>query len=102
MFITNNKVILGRATMSQHNEWIIATVYANKDHLVCKELWHCIANHHNKDEALIMGGDFNCIRVPNDKKGGKTFKMWMTIQELVDFMIHKDLHKLDFVGPKYA
>lgn len=98
---SKDQVVIGQLAFD-HSSWLIAAVYANKDYVIRREVWQTIAAHCSMDSALIVGGDFNCIRSQLDKRGGKPFRWTDAVEELEDFMLSCDLHELEFSGPRFT
>ncbi|XP_020684462.1 uncharacterized protein LOC110101038 [Dendrobium catenatum] len=94
--------LTGRETLPNLQTWKVALVYANKDHLIRRQLWEAITSSLPGDGPLIVGGDFNCCLSQEEKKGGKRFRFSVGAQEMLDFMNNADLHDLRFYGPKFT
>ncbi|XP_020693381.1 uncharacterized protein LOC110107449 [Dendrobium catenatum] len=94
--------LMGRATLPNLQTWKVALVYANKDHLIRRQLWEAITSSLPGDGPLIIGGDFNCCLSQEEKKGGKRFRFSVGAQEMLDFMNNADLDDLGFSGPKFT
>lgn len=100
--MNSDQLVLGRLSVVQHKNWLVAIIYANKDHFLRHEIWQTVSNAHLHHGALLLGGGLNYIHSQNDKHGGKPFLWSEAIFELEEFMQLNDLHELEFVGPMYT
>ncbi|XP_020595616.1 uncharacterized protein LOC110035685 [Phalaenopsis equestris] len=67
-----------------------------------QELWHELMNlGKNIDSFWILGGDFNCITSPTEKRGGKT-SLLSPIAKFNNFISDASLFDLGFKGPKFT
>ncbi|KAI0510952.1 hypothetical protein KFK09_011565 [Dendrobium nobile] len=98
----SNQCIMGTMNKSNTVGWEIALVYANNDRYVRRQLWEDISRHHTADVPLVVGGDFNCILAPGEKKGGRPFFYSQAVSEMGDFMAANDLIDPGFTGPAYT
>ncbi|XP_020688348.1 uncharacterized protein LOC110103831 [Dendrobium catenatum] len=94
----SNQCIMGTMNRSNTVGWEIAMVYANNDRYVRRQLWEDISRHHTADVPLVVGGDFNCILAPGEKKGGRPFFYSQAASEMGDFMAANDLIDPGFTG----
>ncbi|XP_020705070.1 uncharacterized protein LOC110115986 [Dendrobium catenatum] len=98
----DDQCIIGDLNIFDKGEWMIATVYGNKDVMKRRELWSNLDEMSNRKLPFIVGGDFNCILSQDDKRGGRKFAFSQGPKEMADFLNMNDLHDVGFVGQKYT
>ncbi|KAI0529211.1 hypothetical protein KFK09_001758 [Dendrobium nobile] len=98
----SNQSIIGTLTRSTTIAWDIAVVYANNDMYGRRQLWEDISNHLSAALPHVVGGDFNCILEPGEKKGGKPFTYSQSASEMGDFMAANDFVDPGFSGPAFT
>ncbi|PKU61662.1 hypothetical protein MA16_Dca028344 [Dendrobium catenatum] len=81
----SNQCIISTLTRSTTIAWDIVVVYANNDMYGRRQLWEDISNHLSAALPHVVGGDFNCILEPDEKKGGKPFTYSQSASEMGGF-----------------
>ncbi|XP_020704822.1 uncharacterized protein LOC110115793 [Dendrobium catenatum] len=69
----SSQAIIGMLKSPLFGNWMVGTVYANKDYRIRRNLWEMIEKATIEDIPSIIGGDFNCLLSNDDKRGGKRF-----------------------------
>ncbi|KAI0488502.1 hypothetical protein KFK09_028336 [Dendrobium nobile] len=93
----DDQCIIGDLNIFDKGEWMIATVYGNKDVMKRRELWSNLEEVSNRKLPFIVGGDFNCILSQDDKRCGRKFAFSKSPKEMADFLNMNDLHDVGFV-----
>lgn len=71
----------------ENQKFVICSIYAPNDYRERGELWNWLTML--EDIPWIIGGDFNVVESPSDKKGGNKFE-WKGMERLQwDRMINK-------------
>ena len=82
--------------------WLLCGVYASIDHVVCRILSHEVTTLIDQGIPTMVGGDFNCIIAPHEKRGGKPYIDDVERKEFRDFIQNNGLVDLGFVGLRFT
>lgn len=82
--------------------WLLSSVYVSTDYKERRELRHEISTLLGKGIPSLVGGNFNCIDSPQEKKGGRAFVDGVEAREFREFIERNDLVDLGFVGPRFT
>ncbi|XP_028554372.1 uncharacterized protein LOC114580578 [Dendrobium catenatum] len=99
--VTSSQVILGDLLIPSMGLWKIATVYGSR---CCKEredLWRQLEEGLKEHYPFIIGGDFNCILIKEEKRGGKKFVFSKGPREMKQFMTNSNFHDVRSIGPRH-
>ncbi|KAK8939158.1 hypothetical protein KSP39_PZI011122 [Platanthera zijinensis] len=94
--------IVGSARIPRLPDWMVAFVYADTDPHVRRKIWEMLARGVALDAPTIIGGDFNCMLRPEDKKGGRPFVYSLGAREMEAALLANDLQELPYVGTHHT
>lgn len=77
--------------------WQLGAVYASKYMHKRREIWEELSKM-DMNIPTIIGGDFNCVLRPNEKRGGRNVNLSRGPQEFADFITLCNLHEVPFTG----
>ncbi|XP_020691079.1 uncharacterized protein LOC110105780 [Dendrobium catenatum] len=99
---TSDQCVIRVLNVSNKGVWRITTVYGSEEAHKRRLLWECVQEHSQRKIPSIIGGDFNYILAPEDKKGARKFVFSQGPMDMIKFKNDNDYHEVGFVGPSFT
>ncbi|PKA51293.1 hypothetical protein AXF42_Ash002656 [Apostasia shenzhenica] len=88
---SNKQVVITEATVMGRKNWHIYAVYADKDYIKRQIIWDSISLILDAEIPALMRGDFKCILLQEDKRGGNPSIPAEAHNEFASFLANNDL-----------
>lgn len=98
--VLNYQCLIGSVQEQNNCMWNLIAVYAKHSYVERREIWSILDRYLDDGIPTIIGGDFNYICDPSDKKGGRPYKH--STGAIEEMMERNDLTECKFSGPRFT
>lgn len=86
---------------SNNRPWLLLAIYASTYYKHWRVLWNETSNL-IQDILILAVGNFNCIDIPQEKRGGKPYFDMIEIREFWELLQLNGLLDFGFIGPIFV